>query len=92
MAAVSELRVTWLRFRQLEIEEPMTANISEHLKKVEWPTPRAWKIAFHAIDGALASRLLTRPVPDTASQPRLLNFGCGPVRYPEWVNADFIYF
>ncbi|HUI20870.1 MAG TPA: hypothetical protein VLZ74_07470 [Methylocella sp.] len=70
----------------------MTVSISEHLKKVEWPTPRAWKVAFHSIDGALSARLLTRPVPAATRRPRLLNLGCGPVRYPGWVNADFFTF
>jgi len=70
----------------------MTANISEHLKKIEWPEQSAWEGVFHAIDRAIAARFLTRRVPATASQPRLLNLGCGPVRYPEWVNADFYTF
>ena len=63
----------------------MTANISEHLKKIEWPEQSVWEGVFHAIDRAIAARFLTRRVPATASQPRLLNLGCGPVRYPEWV-------
>ncbi len=30
----------------------MTAKISEHLKKIEWPEQSAWEGVFHAIDGA----------------------------------------
>lgn len=70
----------------------MTAKISDHLKTVEWPGPKAWKVAFHAIDGALATRILTRNAPTSATEPRLLNLGCGPVRYPGWINADFFTF
>ena len=70
----------------------MTDNVSEHLKKVSWQQLPAWKVVFHAIDRALAARLLARRAPVVASQPRLLNLGCGPVRYPEWVNADFYTF
>jgi hypothetical protein len=58
-AFVSELRVTWPLFHQQEAEGTMTAHISEQLKNIEWPenikwpAPRAWKVAFHAIDDAL---------------------------------------
>jgi hypothetical protein len=67
----------------------MTAGISEHLKKVDGTEPRrTWKVALDEIDGALASRLLVRRAPAVPSEPRLLNLGCGPVKYPNWVNAD----
>lgn len=70
----------------------MNATISEHLKKNASSVPRAWKVAFHAIDEALAARLLTRPAPVAPTQLQLLNLGCGPVRYPDWINADFYTF
>jgi hypothetical protein len=52
-AFVSDLRITWPLFPQQETEGTMTAHISEQLKNIEWPAPRAWKVAFHAIDDAL---------------------------------------
>jgi hypothetical protein len=45
----------------------MTANISEHLKKIEWPEQSAWEGVFHAIDRAIAARFLTRRVPASVS-------------------------
>jgi predicted SAM-dependent methyltransferase len=70
----------------------MSGTICQTLKNNAVIKPPAWKVAIQALDEALSSRILAKRAPDLAFQPKLLNLGCGPVRYPEWVNADFYTF
>lgn len=72
------------------VDERVT-NICGQLAKTDWPSS-GWRAALKAADAGLARRLLARKVPATGGQPRLLNLGCGPVRYKDWVNADFYTF
>jgi predicted SAM-dependent methyltransferase len=66
-------------------------SICGQLKTTDWPSSD-WKCTLRAIDAGLARRFLSRRVPATGELPRLLNLGCGPVRYKDWVNADFYTF
>lgn len=62
--------------------------ITDRLRKGEYEIkPSLVMQVFYSLERALGN-LLFRRYPPSAPQPRLLNFGCGPVTYEGWINAD----
>jgi predicted SAM-dependent methyltransferase len=64
------------------------ASLLERLSRGEFEhRQNPLKALFYHFERRLGHRLFRRAPPRVAA-PRLLNLGCGPLRYPGWVNAD----
>jgi predicted SAM-dependent methyltransferase len=60
-------------------------GLSELLSRFQADRSALWRQVIRAVDDAVAAPFLQKQAPEG---PDLLNLGCGPLIYPDWVNAD----
>jgi predicted SAM-dependent methyltransferase len=62
----------------------------ERLKDFRPHEPSAWRSIVHALDARTIYAIVGGKRPPQMQGLQLLNVGCGALRYPGWINADYV--